>query len=359
MDEEIKKYQIFQNELSVVNGVLFRNICVVIPESLREKVLTLLHDGHFGATKVKLLARSYCFWPGISESIELMTKGCESCQLYGDTKTNEDLHSWQKTEKPWQRVHIDFAGPFLGFMWLLVTDSYSKFPHVVKMGRTESKDVIVVLRQIFSLYGNPVQLVSDNGRNFISNEMETFLEKRRVSHIRTPVFHPMSNGHCERLVKTFKVSMKKLVETGLGLDEALDRFLFNFRIMPHGKGKESPSELLFGRRIRSNLDALREEPIKPIINKELKEKFKKGEEVYVRDYKSEKNWEHGKVNGIAGSNLYYVQTPTVKNKLVHTSQLKQNVGTKKIFSKSIGPTTSEKRMLPDRSVKSKVGSYKV
>uniref|UniRef100_A0A0N5BZV4 RNA-directed DNA polymerase n=1 Tax=Strongyloides papillosus TaxID=174720 RepID=A0A0N5BZV4_STREA len=353
-DDEIRKYKIFQNELSVIHGVLFRNICVVIPTTLREQVLVMLHDGHFGSTKVKLLARSYCFWPGITESIEAMTKGCDVCNLYGDTKTNDDLHAWEKTDKPWYRVHIDFAGPFYNFMWLLVTDSYSKFPHVTKMTKTESKDVISVLRQLFALHGNPVQLVSDNGRNFISKEMEDFLMKKRITHIRTPVYHPMSNGECERLVKTFKLSMKKLVDTGLSLDEALDRFLMNFRITPHGKEKESPSELLFKRRIRTNLDALREEAMKPIINKMEKKDYKEGEEIYVRDYKSERNWEHGKLKEKAAPNLYFVETPTVKQKLVHSSQIKVNhaAATNK-------QSQNLKRSLPPRSAKNKSITYKV
>uniref|UniRef100_A0A0K0FRB1 RNA-directed DNA polymerase n=1 Tax=Strongyloides venezuelensis TaxID=75913 RepID=A0A0K0FRB1_STRVS len=310
-DEEIKKDQAYQNELNMMNGVLFKNICVIIPVSLRDRVLALLHEGHFGATKVKLLARSYCYWPGISESIEILTKSCEVCQLHGETKKNNDLHSWQKPEKPWKRVHVDFAGPFMGSMWLLMTDSFSKFPHITKMGRTESKDVIAVFRQIFSLQGNPLQLVSDNRKNFISREMESFLRERRINHIRTPFFHPMSNGHCERLVKTFKGSMKKMVDSGVA---------------------DSPSELLFGLKV----------PEVP--------KFHEGESVYVRDYKSDRNWENGKVNKVGGQNLYYVQTGTVYNKMMHSSQIKK---------KLLKLGEQEKRKLPSRSAKEKINSYKV
>uniref|UniRef100_A0A0K0EBZ0 RNA-directed DNA polymerase n=1 Tax=Strongyloides stercoralis TaxID=6248 RepID=A0A0K0EBZ0_STRER len=72
----------------------------------------MLHNGHFGSIKVKLLAQSYCFWPEIKEGIENITKECDVCNLYGDTKTNDDLHAWKKTDKQWYRVHIDFAKTF-------------------------------------------------------------------------------------------------------------------------------------------------------------------------------------------------------------------------------------------------------
>ncbi|CEF61488.2 Hypothetical protein SRAE_0000061100 [Strongyloides ratti] len=94
-DEEIKKYQACQNELNMMNGVLFKNICVIIPVSLRDRNLALLHEGHFEVTKVKLLSRSYCYWFGIFYSIEILTKSCEVCQLHGETKKNDFFHSWQ------------------------------------------------------------------------------------------------------------------------------------------------------------------------------------------------------------------------------------------------------------------------
>uniref|UniRef100_A0A0K0FHM9 Integrase catalytic domain-containing protein n=1 Tax=Strongyloides venezuelensis TaxID=75913 RepID=A0A0K0FHM9_STRVS len=105
-------------------------------------------------------------------------------------------------------------------MWLLVVCAMSKFPHVFRMIKTESRDVIKCLKELFALHGNPVQLVSDNGRNFVSKEMSQYLASQKIVHVRTPAFHPMSNGECERFVKTFKKSMSKLVENN-SIEEAV------------------------------------------------------------------------------------------------------------------------------------------
>uniref|UniRef100_A0A0K0FHM8 RNA-directed DNA polymerase n=1 Tax=Strongyloides venezuelensis TaxID=75913 RepID=A0A0K0FHM8_STRVS len=108
-DPEVKEYKKYQFELTVIKGVLFRNNSVVIPESLRKEVLKLLHLGHFGSLKIKMLARNYVFWPGYTKDIETMSKACKIRQEFGDTKTFLDLHAWEKAPYPWYRIHIDFA----------------------------------------------------------------------------------------------------------------------------------------------------------------------------------------------------------------------------------------------------------
>ena len=45
------------------------------------------------------------------------------------------LSAWPVPDGPWQHIHIDFAGPFLDDMWLVVMDAYSKWPHVLKLNK--------------------------------------------------------------------------------------------------------------------------------------------------------------------------------------------------------------------------------
>lgn len=40
------------------------------------------------------------------------------------------LHPWEWPERPWSRLHADFAGPFMGHYFLLVVDAYSKWLEV-------------------------------------------------------------------------------------------------------------------------------------------------------------------------------------------------------------------------------------
>ena len=67
-------------------------------------------------------------------------------------------------------LHIDFVGPFLGKMFLVVVDAYSKFLEVVPMATATSVGTIKALRRLFAVFGLPVHIVSDNGTQFTSSE---------------------------------------------------------------------------------------------------------------------------------------------------------------------------------------------
>ena len=69
---------------------------------------------------------------------------------------------------------------------------------------TTSQHTITVLQHLFSMYGLPLQLVSDNGPQFISSDFVEFMKKNGVKHIRCAPYHPSSNGLAEHFVRTFK-----------------------------------------------------------------------------------------------------------------------------------------------------------
>ena len=100
----------------------------------------------------------------------------------------------EATTRPWQRVHVDFAGPFQGKMFLLVVDAHSKWPEVVNMTTTSAQCTIEELRRMFASYGIPEQLVSDNGPQFVSGCFEEFMKMNGVKHIKCTPYHPSSNG---------------------------------------------------------------------------------------------------------------------------------------------------------------------
>ena len=68
-------------------------------------------------------------------------------------------------------------------MFFIVVDSHSKWPEVVPMASTTSTATVNVLRDIFSRYGLPKTLVSDNGPQFIADEFKVFLRQNGVKHV--------------------------------------------------------------------------------------------------------------------------------------------------------------------------------
>ena len=61
---------------------------------------------------MKALARSHLWWPGIDMALEEVTKHCEECQTNHEEDLKTKLHPLEFTSKPWQRIHLDLAGPF-------------------------------------------------------------------------------------------------------------------------------------------------------------------------------------------------------------------------------------------------------
>ena len=140
-------------------------------------------------------------------------------------------------------------------MFLLVIDAYSKWVEIHCTNTSTSTATIEQLRKSFASLGRPEVCVSDNATAFTSEEFTDFLRRNGIRHVRTPPYHPASNGLVERVVQTFKEGMKRL-KSG-SLSTRLARFLLRYRITSHSSTGTSPAELIMGRRLRTQLDLLR------------------------------------------------------------------------------------------------------
>ncbi|XP_048059455.1 uncharacterized protein K02A2.6-like [Megalobrama amblycephala] len=154
----MKPYLSRKNELSVHSGCLLWGQRVIIPPSLRKPVLQQLHVGHCGIVRMKEMARSYFWWPGLEGDIEGKAKSCPSCQQVRNEPQLAPLHPWDWPETPWQRVHVDFAGPVEGKMLLIVVDAHSKWPEVAVMHSTTAEKTVVKLGEMFSRFGYPTKV---------------------------------------------------------------------------------------------------------------------------------------------------------------------------------------------------------
>ena len=163
------------------------------------------------------------------------------------------MKSWEWPEKPWTRLRIDHAGPLEGKTLLIVVNAHSKWIDVHVVPSTSATATINKLRTTFSVHGLPQTIVSDNGSAFTSAEFQEFLRQNGIEHIRSPPYHPSSNGLAERAVQTVKEGLKKMKGT---LEVRLDRFLFNYRVTPQATTGIAPAELLMARRLRTHLDLL-------------------------------------------------------------------------------------------------------
>lgn len=184
----------------------------MIPSPGRRSIIGELHEGYPGITRMKSLARSYVWWPNMDSEQELYVKKCEDCQVNMKNPALAPLHPWEYANKPWSRIHIDFAGPFMDNMRFIIMDAYSKWLEVLVMKNITSRTTIEKLQGIFTTHGLPEILVSGNGPTFTSKEFEQSTARNGIRHIKNAPYHPSSNGCAERAVQTFKTAMKKKIQ---------------------------------------------------------------------------------------------------------------------------------------------------
>ena len=276
-DDQVDKFRKLSDTLSVCHGCLLHGARVVIPERLRASVMELLHAGHLGMERMKQLARTAVYWPGIDSAIETASRRCEPCGEHQKKPPKPAVHPWMLPEKPWSRLHLDHAINFMGSNWLVMTDAYSKYPCIHQTSSTSTRATIDWLEEDFAHFGYPHTIVTDNAANFKSEEFQTWCRERGVTHLTGAPYHPATNGAAERLVQTFKQALRK---SSLPPKRALQEFLMQYRRTPTSSGY-SPSELLNSRQLRTRLDALLPSPAHVAQGKQAREATKSQQEELV------------------------------------------------------------------------------
>ena len=196
-EQALVPYYRCRNELSIECGCLLWGSRVVIPPKLQDYVLSELHVSHPGIVRMKTVARKYIWWPNLDKELEELVQTCPECQANRRRPETAPLHPWNWSTTAWQRIHIDFAGPFLGRMFFLIIDAYSKWLEIFLMPTTTSTKTIETLRSLIARYGLPEQVVSDNGPQFTSDEFKGFCKSNGIRHITSAPYHPSTNGAIE------------------------------------------------------------------------------------------------------------------------------------------------------------------
>jgi hypothetical protein len=248
------------------------------------------------------------------------------------------LYPWSAPPEPWSRVHIDFAGPFEGKMWLIVIDAYSRWLEIFRMSNTTSEQTISALTEIFSRLGYPKIIVSDNGPQLRSEEFQKFCQIKGITHICTTPYHPQTNGIAERAVKTFKQRM----EASKGIKsqhERLQSFLLSYRNTVQRSTGRAPSDIIFGRPLRTIFDQLKpdifrnmdtaQQKQKAAYDKGAKEKyFVENQPVWVNN-PTEKGSLPGEVMKQTGPYSYIVNV-NGQQKRKHADQLRAQRGAQQL-----------------------------
>ena len=119
------------------------------------------------------------------------------------TKPRAGLGSY-RTGAQMERVHMDMLGPFSesedGNKYiLLMVDQFPKWVEIHAVpDQTADHTAKIAVDQFFSWFGSPLQIHTDQGKNFNENVMKALCDLYCISKTRTTPYQPCLNGQVER-----------------------------------------------------------------------------------------------------------------------------------------------------------------
>ena len=239
---------------------------VVVPAALTDRYLQLGHRAHDGIVRTKQLLRSLCWWPGFDRAVEDLVRACDLCQQSDKVLSQKvrpaPLQPVPLPTRPWSKLGIDIVGPIAGVPQaaryaVTLTDYHSKWVEVALSAKVETSDVIRVLSVIWAREGYPDEIVTDNGPQFVSRDFETYLQKRKIRHLKSSVYWPRGNAAVERFNRSLKSWVQAAAQqSDVPFQAYIQGRLARYRATPHCSTGVSPSELLHGRKMRLDLPAL-------------------------------------------------------------------------------------------------------
>lgn len=334
---EIARFEAHKDSLSIIDDCIMYFDRVVIPLKLQKKVLKQFHRGHPGIVRMKAIARSYAYWPGIDKEIEDFVNCCNPCQSVMKSPPKADLQSWPILTKPWSRLHIDIAGPINNQYLFIVVDSYSKYVEVVPLKTISSGTIVRSLEEIFGRLGVCETIVSDNGTQFTSSHFANLCATNNIQHLRTAPYHPQSNGQAERFVDSVKRALRKMSPDGKNIAQHLSVFLQTHLSTPNCITKSSPFEMMFGRKMLTRLNAMKPASEQFTIeniaqNNAFNRKhgskvhnFKPNDKVHVKVFSNNKeSWRQGTIIEPLGRAMFVVCLGYKNVARVHANQLRHD-----------------------------------
>ncbi|XP_043207010.1 uncharacterized protein K02A2.6-like isoform X1 [Amphibalanus amphitrite] len=261
VDDVLRPYFRCKQELAIDGELILRGERIVVPTVLRPRLLTLAHESHQGIVRTKQRLRALFWWPGMDAAVETTIKECPACIVADKTAKTRfaPLSPVPLPAAAWDKVGLDFIGPMTGppnqRYAIVLVDYYSKWPEMAFVREPSSDAVIDFLLTVTSREGWPREVVTDNGTHFTSVKFGQFLKKHGVKHVRVSPYHPAGSGAVERLNRDIKSALQMADQQSVDRRQYLQSYLRTYRATPHGTTGRSPSELLHGRQMRTDLDS--------------------------------------------------------------------------------------------------------
>lgn len=305
--ENVKQYYTYRDELSLLDGIVYKGSKLVVPKGCRPSILRKLHVSHQGVAATIRRARGAVFWPCMATDIRTHIDGCVTCSLDAPLQQKETLQNHDIPSNAWSKVGMDLL-TYNSKNYLIMVDYFSDFFECESLKTTNASAVIKACKKTFARYGIPIQVNSDNGPQFTSAGFRQFSKEWGFQHTTSSPGHQQSNGKAEAAVKIIKRIMKRADDPYLALLE--------YRNTPTAGLSTSPVQRMLGKSTRSILPTNFDNQPNNLQSRVLKEKadkkaatqksydksakdlntLKVGAPVLLRDFQSAKvRWQRGKI----------------------------------------------------------------
>nr|KYP50706.1 Retrotransposable element Tf2 [Cajanus cajan] len=222
-------------------------------------VVKEIHHGvcgmHSGARSMaaRVLRAGY-YWPTLKSDCQNYIQKCKECQQFGNAHRQppEALHHMMAAW-PFSQWGMDILGPFppakgqLKFL-LVAIDYFTKWIEACPLAKITTENVRkFTWKNIVCRFGIPHTIVTDNGRQFIAEEFEVFLQELGIKHLPTSVEHPQTNGQAEAANKVILRELKKRLGNAKGeWPDMLPGILWAYHCTPQSTTQETPYRLTYG-----------------------------------------------------------------------------------------------------------------
>lgn len=242
---------------------------LVLSEKERGELLQEAHNepqaGHLGTEKTYMRIAGKYYWPGCYREVAKFVRNCSTCQACKvEQLAPPGLMGQRIVETPWTVIAADIMGPFppsrSSFKYILVIqDVFTKMIEIKALRNATGRLISESFRElILNRWGAPRVLLTDNGTEFINNNLRSLAQEYGIHHSTTPPYHPQSNP-VERVNRVLKTMIVSFIDRDhRDWDKYLSEFRFAYNTAHHDTLKMSPAFLNHGHDLK---------PINEIRNK--------------------------------------------------------------------------------------------